>query len=458
MMRSKMTRRGFVCGCSAAIAAMAGSRFNSLVFGAPGSTDQTLVVVFLRGGMDGMSLIPPIGGSDHGIYVGARPHIAVPTVGTNAALNLGGGFGLHPAAAPLHSIYQSGHLAVVHATGLTTEATRSHFDAQAYMELGTPGSTSTHTGWLTRYLQTASLPPSLVMPSLSIGSLQHTSLRGDLDAVNMESLNSFNLDEGPWQWQTAHRTSLRRLYQNGTTTNHQAGQQALDALDVIELGVSGGYSPAGGSAPLYDDAGSFGSHLKTVAQMVKLELGLQVATLDLGGWDTHENQGSDGGGYFANLVGDLASGLAAFHTDLAAGPVNDYSRRVTLVVQSEFGRRLFENANRGLDHGHGNTMLVLGGKVNGGLHGFWPGLGDLFDGNDLQVTTDFRRVLSEILIRRMGNNRLDLIFPGTWAAQYQSLGPLGVVQGTDLPVVLGPEIFQDAFESGTTEAWGSSLG
>ncbi|MBV7328792.1 DUF1501 domain-containing protein [Chloroflexi bacterium TSY] len=176
---------------------------------------------------------------------------------------------------------------------------------------------------------------------------------------------------------------------------------------------------------------SFGRNLQAVAQMVKLQLGMRVATIDLGGWDTHDSQGEDGGGYFFNHLQSLATGLKAFHTDLSNNPNgSDNGRRITTVVMSEFGRSLKENGSRGTDHGHGNVMFVLGDQVKGGkVHGEWPGLGPdrLYDNRDLAINTDYRRVLSEILIRRMTNPNLGIIFPG-----YTGYEPLDIVAGADL--------------------------
>ena len=185
--------------------------------------------------------------------------------------------------------------------------------------------------------------------------------------------------------------------------------------------------------------------------MIKLDVGLRVATVDLGGWDTHNGQGDDGGGYFYGAVQNLARGLAALYTDLDGSGANNYTRRLTVVVQSEFGRRLRQNADRGTDHGHGNFMMVLSGNATGGIHGTWPGLanGQLFDGADLEVTTDYRRVLSEVLIRRMCNAQLATIFPG-----YEGYEPLGVVSGEDMvPNADASTIFADGFESGDAARW-----
>lgn len=444
------TRRGFLVGCSTAIAGLAGSRFNSLAFGAPSATDEVLVVIFLRGGMDGLNLVMPLAGHpDRGFYEAARPDLKVPTTGANAALALAGGFGVHPGAARLRDLFQAGRLAVVHAVGMTGAegATRSHFEAMDYLELGTPGEGGTPTGWLTRHLATADLPPGVTMPSIAIGGTQTTSLLGSRETINMESVSEFSLDVGPWAWRAMHRQALRELYQ-GQTIVHRTGLQTLDAVDVIELNASGGYTPANGA--VYP-SGSFGDHLEVVAQMVKLGLGLRVATLDLGGWDTHTFQGNGGTGYYGDLAGDLAEGLHALYLDLDSG----HTQRLTVVVQSEFGRRVRQNDDDGTDHGHGNVMLVLSGHAVPGLHGSWPGLRDdqLFEGADLAVTTDYRRVLSEILIRRLGNPYLGSIFPG-----YVYPGPLGVVAGTDLPPDYSAPLFREGFEGGGIGRWSAHQG
>lgn len=445
------TRRGFIAGCSAAIAALSGSRFNTLAFAAePNASDDVLVHVFLRGGMDGLNLVPPIDGPDRGLYEGLRPRLRVPTSGTGAALSLDGQFGLHPSAAPLLELYQDGRLAIVHAAGMT-EANRSHFDAMQFIELGTPGSKSVTTGWLTRHLESACLPDEIIMPSLAVGNLQPVSLLGSNETVNLDDPQSFALNTGPYHWRPAQRTALRRLYQNSSWL-HEAGLQALNALDIIELNASGDYVPENGA--VYP-SGTFGDHLQTVAQMIKLDLGLRVATLDLGGWDTHEGQGNGSGGYFSSLVGELAQGLHAFYTDLDGSGASPRTGRLTCVVQSEFGRRCAENANAGTDHGHGNALLVLSGNAVGGLHGTWPGLaqGQLFEGDDLAVTTDYRQVLAEILVKRFGQTELETIFPGF--TDYQ---PLGLITGAGAPPPNGDAIFSDDFEAGGWDAWTSATG
>ena len=446
----QITRRGFMVGCSTAIASLAGSRFNTLAFAQSGSADEILVVLFLRGGMDGLNFMPPIAGSDRGYYETARPQLQVPISGSGAAIPLNAQFGINPAAAPLFDLYTNGSLALVQATGHNI-ANRSHFDAMEFMELGTPGLKNTPTGWLTRHLQTSStIPQDVIMPSLSMGDIQQAALRGDRETINLGNLGSFNLHTGPWRWRPNQRASLRRLYGFDSTVVHVAGTKSLDAVDVIELYVNGAaYTPANGAS--YPTS-NFGDHLQSIAQMIKLDIGLHVATLDLGGWDTHQNQDY----WLPVLLDELARGLMAFYTDLDGGSGGNNTDRLTVVVMSEFGRRFGENADDGTDHGYANTMMVMGGNVIGGLHGTWPGLapGALFDGVDLAVTTDYRRILSEILIRRLGNNRIGTIFPG-----YTGYSPLGVVSGPDMPPDYGDggagdNIFIDGFESGNTAAWG----
>ncbi|MCP3956299.1 MAG: DUF1501 domain-containing protein [bacterium] len=457
------TRRGFITGCSAAVAAYAGTHFNTLAFGGEGGDNEDILVsVFLRGGMDGLNLVMPIGGSDRGHYEAARPSIQVPTSGENAALSLSGQFGFHPATdswpsgtttppATLYDLFQDDKLSIILAAGMH-EDNRSHFDSMTFMELGTPGTLATPTGWLTRHLQSASnIPDEILMPALAVGNLQQVSLQGAIDSVNMTSPDSFSLNVGPWQWRDAQRVAMRNMY-NAETWLHESGAQTLDAIDLIELNSGDGYTPANGA--VYP-GGSFGNHLQTVARMIKLDIGLRVATVDFGGWDTHNGQGSSGGGYFYGHVEELARGLSAFYTDLDGSGSQNYTSRLAIVVQSEFGRRLVENADDGTDHGHGSVMMVLSGNATGGIHGDWPGLANeqLFDSADLEVTTDYRRVLSEILIRRMGNNQLGTIFPG-----YETYNPMGIVSGPDLQPDYGFNIFADGFDSGSLANWSSTTG
>lgn len=460
---SNTSRRGFITGCSAAVAAYAGTNFNTLAFGDPAADNQELLVsVFLRGGIDGLNLVPVMSGPDRSPYLSARPNIFIPNAGPYSAVALDGQFGFHrathsrPSGIPLsqptfYDLFQDGKVSVVLAAGMH-EDNRSHFDSMGFMELGTPGTLSTGTGWLTRHLLSAgNLPSEIVMPSLAVGNLQQDSLRGSLETVNMSDPDSFSLNVGPWEWRNAQRTALRNLYSGGSTWLHQSGSETLDAVDIIELnGADGDYTPANGA--VYPNT-SLGRHFETIAAMAKLDLGLRVATVDFGGWDTHNEQGRDGEGYFYFHVEELTTAMAAFYRDMDGSGANNYADRLTVVVMSEFGRRLRENDDRGTDHGHGGFMLVMSGNAIGGVHGTWPGLSNaqLFDGADLEVTTDYRRVLSEILIRRMGNNQIGEIFPG-----YSGYTPLGVVNGVDLPPGGGDMIFTDGFESGGIGGWTGS--
>ncbi len=429
-----LTRRQFLIGCSGAIAALVGSRLTSLAFAAPQHADGTprdvLLVVFLRGGADGLSMVAPLQDPDRQYYEMARPMLQIPLSGKHALLPLDDNFGLHPFAAPFYELYQEGKLAIIHAAGLTSN-TRSHFDAMAYMELGTPGRKTTHTGWLTRHLATANTTSGRsLFPVLAAGGSQPDSLLASRDTVTMSTPDDFSLI-AHWYYRDDLRAGLRRLYA-GETFLDQVAQETLDAMDIIETVNPGDYQPAHGAQ--YPE-GDFGDNLQVVAQIIKLGLGLQVATLDLGGWDTHEAQAWDVEGYFADLFHELAQGLHAFYMDLDTGGTDNPVNRLTVVVMSEFGRRVRENASRGTDHGHGNVMWVLGGHVNGGqVYGSWPGLhtDQLYQRADLAITTDYRQVLSEILIRRLGNPHLGTIFPG-----YTGYRALGIVQGEDLPPIYG---------------------
>lgn len=403
--------------CALGGAAVLGAGLTRLAFAEDGGGDA-LVVLFLRGASDGLSLLPPLAGPDRAAYEAARPNLKIPTTGPKAALKLDDFYGLHPAAAPLHELYKAGRLAFVHAAGLTAD-TRSHFDAQAFMELGTPGVKTTVNGWIARHLLTRGGPaaaPSF-LTAVSLGTLTPNSLLGFPDVAVLNSLDGFNL-AAPKGWQNAQREALRRMYA-GRNWLDRYGAETLDAIDAFESVSPGAYKPAGRDYP----KGEIGYRLKSLAQLIKMDLGLRVAALDMGGWDTHKYQGDNGEGYFSNLAGQLAQGLAAFHEDMSAGT----PRRVVVAVMTEFGRRLKENASRGTDHGHGGVMMLLGEGVAGGkVYGQWPGLGNeqLFQRADLAVTTDYRRALAEVLSKRLANARVAEVFPGLTDA-----APLGLIRG-----------------------------
>ena len=425
------TRRSFVKGAFATAATAAAS---PRPLWAVATDHDALVVVFLRGGMDGLTLIPPISGPDRSIYENARPALGVPLSGADAALTLDGGFGLHPAASPLLPFYDSGRLAVVHATGMHNP-TRSHFEAQDYIELGTPGLKSIGSGWLHRHLASASnLPSEILIPAMAAGNMQPNSLLGSGETLTLDDPEFFTFATGPWRWIEEQRASMEEIYGLETSVVNAAGLQSMNAVDIVATHVTGAYSPAGGAVYGPDESGG---RFQLAAQMLSLDLGIQVVTIDLGNWDTHENQGNGSGGAFSGLVGSLSAGLAAFMTDMEARGIAD---RLTVVLMTEFGRRLEENGDEGTDHGHAVPMLVMGPNVHGGLHGSFPGLApdQLFEGVDLEVTTDYRQVLSEILIKRLGNRRIGEIFPA-----FTDYNAAGVVQGVDLP-----PIYSDVREGG----------
>ncbi|MFN8411679.1 MAG: DUF1501 domain-containing protein [Anaerolineales bacterium] len=406
MKRPILPRRQFLQGCSAAIASMAGARLTNLAFAKEDNSSDILVVVFLRGGWDALNVVPPIGGDDRGFYELARPNIKITDL-----LQLNDQFGLHPSLAPLHDLYQAGKMGIVHAVGLNYD-TRSHFDAQEFIELGTPGMKNTTSGWISRHLQTTGV--SSILPVLSTSG-QPTSLLNFTPTVNLDTPSDFS------QWGNgdlvgSQQAALRQLY-GGDTLLHRAGLRTLDALNIVSPLVGQEYQPSNGAS--YNDD-ELGRQLKTIAQMIKLEAGLRVAAVDFGGWDTHEYETDGNGGYIANLLNQLASGLANFYLDLDSG----YTNRLSVVVISEFGRRLVQNESYGTDHGHGSVMLALGGNVNGGqVLGTWPGLHNdqLYDHADLAVMTDYRQIMSELLSKRLGNSNIEAVFPG-FSGSYNPLG------------------------------------
>lgn len=437
------SRRRFLKGCAATAAI--GAAGPGLFFSGPAAAANgydTVVSVFLRGGMDGLNLVLPISGNDRVHYEQARPDIAIAATGTYGALPLtlaGGGatgFGLHPSATGLRDLWNDGLLGIVQCAGLLTSVTRSHFDAQLSIDLGTPGRQGTGTGWLARALDSQpGVTASQSMTGLAVNSRQPANFNGSTSALTMGSPGDFALNAGAWSWQKVRDNSpaglvgvnemLETLWE-GQTGLERAGARADNALRVVAQ------QPYAGLPPEWPTS-TFARQLWTVAQSIQMNLGLRYATLDLGGWDTHDGQGSAGSGYhyYQNKIAELSQALAAFHATLAA---SGHLSRVTTVVQSEFGRRVRENANRGTDHGYGNPMLVMGGTVNGRrLYGNWLGLDPQVLSpyyGDVPVTTDHRRVLSEILIRRMRNPNLGTVFPG-----YGGYTPLGIMKGSDIAPV-----------------------
>lgn len=382
-----------------------------LVFApAGGPAGDTLVVIFLRGGMDALHTVPPCG---EPAYYRQRPTLAVPGPGpSGAAVDLDGRFALHPTLSPLRELYRAGHLAVVHACG-SPDTTLSHFEAMQTMERGVSDGGTTASGWLTRHLRSSAPRSESPLRALAFGSVLPKSLQGTPGATAVRSLTEFRL-QAPAEWGPGFRAGLAALYSEGEDAAATAGRAALRLLTRLEQLDPARYRPTGGAAY---PAGEFGDALRQTAQLIKADLGLEAACVDLGGWDSHVAQPT----LLDGLMRQLAAGLHAFHTDLA-----DHLRRVTVVAMSEFGRRVHENSGLGTDHGRGTAMLLLGGAVRGGrVYGRWPGVApdELDRDGNLQVTTDYRDVLAEVVRARLRNPHLAEVFPG------HAPRPIGLVSG-----------------------------
>jgi len=387
------------------------------------ASDEMLVVIFLRGGSDGLNLIGP---SADAVYrTERRPETRVERDGDNPGLVLKNtladvDFRFHYKAQPLKDLYDAGHLGIIHACGLTN-GTRSHFDATDFMERGTPENKNTSSGWLSRFVATQQW--SGPIPTISTSNSLPISLLAAHDAIAVPNAKKMQL-QGDARFQILRESLLKDAY-TGHTPVMENGARSLGVLDIFaqrlpkdDHGHVIDYTPAANANyPTDGYTGELTNSLKTIAQIAKMDVGLHVATADYGGWDTHISQN----GRFPNLVDTLSRSLAAFWRDME--PFQD---RLTVVVMSEFGRRLKSNDSGGTDHGHGNAMLVLGGHVNGGnIYGVWPGLAteQLDNQVDLAVTTDYRTVLSEITAKRFGLAHSESVFPG-----FTSFKPLGIMK------------------------------
>jgi uncharacterized protein (DUF1501 family) len=368
--------------------------------------NKTLVVVFQRGAMDGLNAVVPF---KDPAYYALRPTLAIaePASGENRVVDLDGFYGLHPALAALRPIYERGQLAIIHAAG-SPDNTRSHFDAQDYMEIGTPGIKSTPDGWLNRYLKETAKSDT-VFRGVALSAQMPRILAGSARALTLASVDEFRLRNE----QTA--SLVQRIYSGTTDPIFRSGGENLFAA-MNELNRIRAQVPP--SAEVYP-AGRFGVSLSQIARLIKSGAGVEIAFTEIEGWDTHVNQGG-ATGQMANRLKELAEGLAAFHRDLG-----DRMADVVLVTMSEFGRTARENGNRGTDHGHANVMFAMGGPVRGGkVYGRWPGLApeSLNEGRDLALTTDFRTVYAEVLKRHLGQTDLSRIFPG-----FRVPAPLGLI-------------------------------
>ncbi len=364
--------------------------------GEKGNRGKVLVVIFQRGGMDGLNAVIPF---KEKAYYSLRPSIAVPepASGEERAIDLNGFYGFHPALAQLKSLFDKGYLAIVQATG-SPDNTRSHFDAQDYMELGTPGVKSTPDGWLNRYLKDKK-GENTPFRGVAVSSRLPRILAGSVPALTMASIEEFRLRN------EALASALQRLYTSTDDLLLQYGGKSLfEGMTVLKK-IASSVPSAGEAYP----NGRFGTALREISRLIKANIGLEIAFTEIEGWDTHVNQGG-ASGVMANRLRELAQGLAAFYQDLG-----DRMEDVVVLTLSEFGRTVRENGNRGTDHGHANVMFLLGGKMKGGkIYGRWPGLEPelLYEGRDLPLTTDFRAVCGEVLSRHMGQKDLGKVFPG----------------------------------------------
>jgi len=375
---------------------------------------KILVVVFQRGAMDGLNAVVPFGERN---YYAVRPSIAIPPPngGQSAALDLDGFFGLHPSLEPLLPLYREKQLAIVHAAG-SPDNTRSHFDAQDYMESGTPGVKSTDDGWLNRYLQKQPDENATPFRAVAMGQQMARTLRGSVPALAIPDIKQFQV-LAPVPVSGAMSNGFEALYaQTVDQALHGTGQETFEAVEMLKKVRNQLYLPENGAEY---PKGKFGQTLQQVAQLIKGDIGVEVAFVDIGGWDHHVNEGGVQG-QLGNILREFGGTLAAFHKDMGARMAD-----VTVVTMSEFGRTAAENGNRGTDHGHANCMFAFGGDVRGGkVYGRWPGLdrAHLYEGRDLAVTTDFRTVLSEVVTRHLGTADLSYVFPGFHYDQRQGLG------------------------------------
>jgi len=383
----------------------------SVLAEAASAPTRRLVVIFQRGAADGLNVVVPYREKN---YYDMRPGIAIPQ---NQVLDLDGFFGLHPSLAPFKPLYDQGHLAIVHAAG-SPDMSRSHFDAQDFMESGTPGVKSTEDGWLNRALQEEDLrrlQQHTAFRALAFGSQIPRTLAGKVPAIALSSVNSFAVGgHGPTPSPAA--SAFQAMYgDTGDQILHATGEEAFEAVKMLRDANPSQYKPAAG---IEYPNNEFGNNMKQIAQLLKSNLGVEAAFTDVGGWDTHQNQGGVNG-QLADRLREFSSAIAAFWNDMG----ND-AENITLVTMSEFGRTARQNGTGGTDHGHANAMFVLGGTVKGGkVYGRWPGLSNeqLNEGRDLAVTTDFRQVLGEAVSKSIGARNLDMVFPGAQLRQDRSL-------------------------------------
>ncbi|MEJ7623548.1 MAG: DUF1501 domain-containing protein [Pyrinomonadaceae bacterium] len=380
---------------------------------------KVLVTIFQRGAVDGLNMIVPYGDSE---YYNLRRSIAIKKPSENGgAVDLDGYFGLHPSMRPLETFWKNKQLAVITSAG-SPDNTRSHFDAQDYMESGTPGIKGTRDGWLGRVLQATAAKEQSPFRAVSMTQSLPRSLYGKAPSVAMTNLADFTIKAGTFS--SDLKGGFEGIYQEKVNDSlSSTGKETFQAVNFLKTANPSQYQPQNGA--VYPNT-ELGRSLRQIAQMIKAGIGLEVAFAESKGWDTHTNQSlgnNPSQGQLANLLRDFGGAIAAFATDLGK-QMDD----VVLITMSEFGRTARENGTRGTDHGHGNSMLILGNTVKGGkVYGDWKGLkpDQLYEGRDLAVTTDFRDVFAEAAHKHMGTKDLGKIFPNYSATKEKFKGYLG---------------------------------
>jgi uncharacterized protein (DUF1501 family) len=366
-------------------------------FGSSETGDKCLVVIFQRGAADGLNIVIPHAEPS---YYAMRPTINIPR---SAVIDLDGFFGLHPAMSAFQPLWKQRHLGIIHAAG-SPDPTRSHFDAQDFMESGTPGVKITADGWLNRAIHALPSEQRSAFRAIALGPSLPRILSGSEPAIAVNNINQFGV-AGNSPKAAPLANSFEAMYaQSADSILHGTSQQTFEAVKMLKSADPARYKPDADYP-----SGRFADSLKQLAQLIKANLGVQVAFADIGGWDHHVNEGGTEG-QIANVLRDFAQSIAAFWTDLG-----NRAEHTVVITMSEFGRTARENGNRGTDHGHANVMFVLGGPVKGGrVYGQWPGLQpqQLYEGRDLALTTDFRRILAESVYHHLGNKNLESVFPG----------------------------------------------
>jgi uncharacterized protein (DUF1501 family) len=425
----KMNRRFFLKSGGVALASVglvgAAPSFLQRVVAAQGlnlnarGRRKTLIAIFQRGAVDGLNMVVPHGEKN---YYALRPNIAIaqPNKGAanESAIDLDGFFGLHPALSGFKPMWDAKRLAIVHAAG-SPDNTRSHFDAQDYMEAGTPGVKSTPDGWLNRYLQARVDPKASPFRGVALAQNLPRAMQGRAPALAISNLADFSIRAG--QSSQAVQGGFEDIYEGvAGDALRGTGRETFEAIDFLQRVNPAQYKPEHGAQ--YPRT-QFGTALLQIAQLVKAGVGLEVAFTDVGGWDTHVNEGGARGQLALRLT-EFGNGISALYTDLGAARMDN----VVILTMSEFGRTVRENGNRGTDHGHANAMFVIGGATRGGrVYGDWPGLdaAKLYDGRDLALTTDFRDVFGEVAQQHLGSADLKKVFPHYASSAAKFRGVLG---------------------------------